>query len=1188
MRRLLMTALILAGIGWSAVTMAQSGTKSSPHGELKVACDACHNRDSWAVTGKVSFDHGQTDFPLAGRHTTVGCRECHSSLVFKQTKAGCADCHRDVHNNQFGPTCTRCHTTDGWQNRSAMTQHHDQTRFQLTGVHRGVDCASCHKGGRYANTPITCSGCHRDTFSKTTTPNHQAAGFSSRCEECHSITLVGWKGAAYSHPASFPLVGGHDRSNCNDCHATGYRNTPRTCYPCHQQSYASATNPNHVTGNIPQACETCHNINSWRPASFDHNLSSFKLTGRHQSAACTDCHIGGRFTGTSQACYDCHQSSLARATDPDHARFQYDRNCGVCHSTNGWAGASTRHNIYPLAGAHRALECDQCHKPGSNRFNNQPTDCFGCHEAAYNQAASPNHRDSQFDHNCLACHTNDTWKPATFDHTRTQFPLTGAHRETTCARCHEGGRFAGTPTECFPCHESNYQTAQHPEHSRAQFNHACQSCHTTSAWTPSTFDHQRTTYPLVGAHISVDCASCHIGGVFQGTSHECYNCHHAAFDSTRNPNHTANNYNHNCAICHSMSSWHGATLDHNQTAFPLTGAHRTTACDQCHVGGRFAGTPTDCWSCHQADYNGVEDPNHVTGNYDHNCAVCHTTDNWDHGTFDHTRARFQLAGAHTRLACDACHAGKRYNGTPLDCYTCHQARFEATRNPDHVQHSYNHDCTICHTQESWHGVTFDHSQTQFPLTGAHQTTNCEKCHVAGQYTGTPTDCWTCHQQKALDVTNPNHQTLNYEHDCTVCHNTTSWDQVTFDHNRSQFPLTGSHRTVDCIQCHANKVFTGTPRECYPCHQDKFEHPNAGNDPDHVGGGYPHDCTICHNTDAWHPSTFDHSRTQFPLTGGHRTARCSDCHTNGQWAGLSTECYPCHQADYEHPERFGHTPPNHVSRNFDHVCTSCHTVDGWQPASFDHNLVQYEIVGSHRAVACIDCHPAGRWADTPRDCYTCHTNDFEHPERFGHNPPNHVGGNYNHNCLVCHTQDGWQPAQFDHSAIGYQIVGAHVGRACADCHPGGQFANTPPQCYECHVTHLRITALPADHTTEGYPLNCTLGLCHTQENWNSNFRNTHNRAVQGQMFQIYGGRHRRGGQNWSTCTDCHTFDRQNFATFYGCTECHYHSNRRANYNEQHREVRNYQWTSAACFNCHWNGQADNRIPRPTVPATPNQR
>lgn len=40
------------------------------------------------------------------------------------------------------------------------------------------------------------------------------------------------------------------------------------------------------------------------------------------------------------------------------------------------------------------------------------------------------------------------------------------------------------------------------------------------------------------------------------------------------------------------------SFDHDTTRFPLTGMHLRVSCERCHSGGLFAGTPTDCRSCH--------------------------------------------------------------------------------------------------------------------------------------------------------------------------------------------------------------------------------------------------------------------------------------------------------------------------------------------------------------------------------------------------------------------------------------------------------------------------------------------------------------------------------------------------------------------------------------------------------------
>ncbi|MBK8501805.1 MAG: hypothetical protein IPL46_06105 [Saprospiraceae bacterium] len=62
--------------------------------------------------------------------------------------------------------------------------------YVIEGAHTAItsDCAACHIGGDYANTPNTCAGCHIDTYNATTDPNHQTAGYSTECVTCHSQT----------------------------------------------------------------------------------------------------------------------------------------------------------------------------------------------------------------------------------------------------------------------------------------------------------------------------------------------------------------------------------------------------------------------------------------------------------------------------------------------------------------------------------------------------------------------------------------------------------------------------------------------------------------------------------------------------------------------------------------------------------------------------------------------------------------------------------------------------------------------------------------------------------------------------------------------------------------------------------------------------------------------------------------
>jgi hypothetical protein len=85
----------------------------------------------------------------------------------------------------------------------------------------------------------------------------------------------------------------------------------------------------------------------------------------------------------------------------------------------------------------------------------------------------------------------------------------------------------------------------------------------------------------------------------------------------------------NCNQCHSSMTWLNAKFDHNtMTAFPLTGAHASVPCLNCHINGRYAGMPKDCASCHLTLYNQTTSPNHRAEGFPTECSMCHTTTSW--------------------------------------------------------------------------------------------------------------------------------------------------------------------------------------------------------------------------------------------------------------------------------------------------------------------------------------------------------------------------------------------------------------------------------------------------------------------------------------------------------------------------------------------------------------------------------
>jgi hypothetical protein len=399
---------VLAGCLLAAI--AVTSRAESPHGNLDIDCAICHDTESWDVDNRPpGFDHAEHGFPLTGGHERVACRECHRSLVFAHVGVACLDCHLDVHRGELGRDCADCHRTAGWEDRSAMIARHAELAFPLIGAHAWADCGACHRGQpgeEYTQTPTDCVDCHLGDYQAATEPDHIAAGFPTTCQDCHFVFATSWSAVDFSH-AGFPLSGAHARAECTDCHTDGFGPLPTDCYDCHRSDYESAADPDHVGALLPTACAVCHGVDAWRPASFQHDLTGFPLTGAHAGLDCTACHAAG-YTGTPTDCYACHQLEYDATTDPNHAAASFPTTCETCHTTAAWEPATWDHDaIFPIyTGRHSNAwtSCVECHV--------QPSDygvfeCIFCHE--HNQAATDGEHDEVSGYvyesgACLDCH----------------------------------------------------------------------------------------------------------------------------------------------------------------------------------------------------------------------------------------------------------------------------------------------------------------------------------------------------------------------------------------------------------------------------------------------------------------------------------------------------------------------------------------------------------------------------------------------------------------------------------------------------------------------------------------------------------------------------------------------------------------------------------------------------------------
>jgi len=206
--------------------------------------------------------------------------------------------------------------------------------------------------------------------------------------------------------------------------------------------------------------------------------------------------------------------------------------------------------------------------------------------------------------------------------------------------------------------------------------------------------------------------------------------------------------------------------------------------------------------------------------------------------------------------------------------------------------------------------------------------------------------------------------------CGVCHSTESWTKVTFDHERTGFPLRGRHAVTTCSSCHASADFrAAVPTGCAACHKDVH------------AGEFGTRCASCHDAESWR-SRFNadaHRRTNFPLTGRHALIPCEECHLNQrdrEFTRATVDCFACHQADYL---RAATISIDHLAAGFGTSCRDCHNPWSFRAGRFPGHDACFQLApGPHAGIACLDCHTrltgfvaTGTCATNTASCTRCH-------------------------------------------------------------------------------------------------------------------------------------------------------------------------------------------------------------------------
>jgi len=595
------------------------------------------------------------------------------------------------------------------------------------------------------------------------------------------------------------------------------------------------------------------------------------------------------------------------------------------------------------------------------------------------------------------------------------------------------------------------------------------------------FDHMTTGFPLDGAHATIDCESCHVGGQFEELSTQCTACHDGVFSVGMSADHIP--VADSCDVCHSTLSFSdssSALMDHSvisgQTCVschngitasgkPVTHVPTTDSCEFCH--DINAWTPTfafdhaqaigECYDCHNGIIaSGKDEATHI--NSTNVCGACHlSTTQWA-PVLDFNVDHAQVLGV---------------------CSSCHNNIIARGKGPFHVQTTA--ECNLCHTTLAW-----------IPAAGGGGAGG------APDHSGfSPAECAGCHNGVTASGKLPTH--INSTDMCASCHQPfpASWAPVAnsaVDHNE----VLGT-----CSSCHNGTTATGkgpthiiTNDECDTCHAVSAWIPASGGPgggaPDH-SSFLPTDCAGCHNGVNASGKTATHINS---------TDMCASCHQPfpANWAPVAATavdhgevigiCSSCHN----NVVASGKTP-NHI--NSTNTCDACHQPGPtpWAPvqaSAVDHGHVIGTCASCHDNVTapgkttqhmptsdvCDACHsvpPAG-WTPVPASafdhnealsvCSGCHDGVIATGKNAGHIPTTAE-------CDACHSTTAWIPANGG-TGGGAPDHTNFLPTDCAGCHNGvdasgktGTHINSTDMCDSCHarypLTWAPVAAVNVDHT-----------------------------------------------------------------------------------------------------------------------------
>lgn len=539
----------------------------------------------------------------------------------------------------------------------------------------------------------------------------------------------------------------------------------------------------------------------------------------------------------------------------------------------------------------------------------------------------------------------------------------------------------------------------------------------------------------------------------------------------------------------------------------LTEAHTKleTKCESCHIHFDKASQAPLCLECHEEVTTDLKKSSGFHGQLSNiqqqNCRSCHSEHKGrnfdivaiDEDHFNHNQTNFPLKGNHKKLVCKTCHINKIENSINIkfpkgisalpkakgyrfktfECGSCHENIHQDNLQQDNKHltkltqisgnqsqdHTSMKECSNCHNEDRWQSNDFDHSKTDFPLTGEHTDVSCQSCHIENKFEKElSNECSSCHSsiEPHLGV---------FGKVCNDCHTEKTWENNSYQHfNETGFSLKGKHNKLKCIDCHSEVLKPKTL--CISCHLNDDVHQRSNGKK----------CQSCHNEKIWDKTSFEHSfdKTGFTLDGEHKNVNCESCHlpgsTRNEFSNLKLsetdklgasiikklqsvrQCIDCHLTSDPHFAKLGNR------------CEQCHTTSEWnKTVGFNHDFTDFPLTASHQLLVCGSCHNSFDFSTEDTSCSSCHQSDDVHKGTLGKK------------CESCHNTSIWQNWQFDHSdQTDFPLDGAHKNLQCGLCHLPTKPTQRQPDktCFSCHSND--------DIHQGGFGLDCQ--QCHTEQSF----------------------------------------------------------------------------------------------------------